>query len=127
MTLEDKKKAAELEPKVAEFAGKLKELTGKEIAVDVQWESFAGKMPAYNGLPRVFKDLVDGFTLLCADAIGKEAVAGKIAKLELAQANDKGVLSETGKVVDGTLRFDWDFSRMAILPKNLVKHLERQL
>jgi hypothetical protein len=127
MTLEDKKKAAELAPKVDEFAAKLKELSGAEIAVDVQWESFAGKMPAFNGLHKVLKDIQDGFQLLCADNLGKEAVTAKVKKLELAQANDKGVLSETGKITDGTLRFDWDFSRMAILPKNLVKHLEKQL
>jgi len=85
------------ENEFASFLAELKETVGKEVAVDVAWDTLAvdGMSHLYKECwPQVyFTPLVDALKAICSDDMGKEAISEELDKIVI--KNEGGVSSAT--------------------------------
>lgn len=128
MNLEERRETtAAQDNTIAPAQLRLTELTKQPLSLEVNWESFSGQAEALKKFLKFLPDLEKVFVALCADDFGIQAVQQKITKITFEQVKDKGVLTDTAKIVESTLSFHWDWSRMYIDPARLNKRLTQQL
>lgn len=113
------------ETEIPKWRAVFKEKTGTEIALEVDWGSFGETFSESKNLSssagdRIFKVVAKNFEKVCADSIGKQAVASAIKTIKLANRseNDSGTYSLTNGMfsislcfVSGALPTDSDITK----------------
>jgi hypothetical protein len=77
-----------------EFASKIKEVIGKELSIDVDWEQLAieERTHEYAGWSKIFfEPLIESLTNIAKDEMGKKALAEKVTNIKI--QNTSGSIS----------------------------------
>jgi hypothetical protein len=73
-----------------EFASKIKEVIGKELSIDVDWEQLAieERTHEYAGWSKIFfEPLIESLTNIAKDEMGKKALAEKVTNIKIQNTN----------------------------------------
>src|SRR5262245_1112012 len=91
MGLEEKRKIKEYQDKIVPQRRKeLTELTGADIAYEVDWDSFADDLTALNFFDNLaFHRINMAFRQLCTDDLAKDAVRAALQTIRLKNVKDK--------------------------------------
>jgi len=91
MGLEEKRKIKELQDTVVPNRRKeLAEITGCQIAYEIDWDSFASDLPALNFFDNLaFHRINMAFRQLCTDQLAKDAVKDVLKTIRLKNVKDK--------------------------------------
>ena len=131
MGLAEKRMLAQLRDEVApKYEGELREITGSEIAYDIDWDSFAGSMAAMGNLEdKALKPLSEIFRKITADKLGKEAVSEGVQSISLSHDKDapSNVADLTLKGGVLTVRWDWEGWAGSFFPGSVQEKIESML
>lgn len=130
MGLQEKRLAQEIKAeKLPAFEAKIKEITGSEIKVDIDWDTFT----AYDSYPLsrldiVFDDIASFLKKICSDELGKEALQEKLNVIKLTNTDDSSELKMElkDKVFDLKLQLAGS-SFGAYTDSQMVNYVEQQL
>ena len=120
--------------KYPELKKAIDDAAGFPVEMDVQWDTLALEGSSHLFLscfPKIyFQPLIDGFTSICKDDMGKEALKGALKKVVI--CNVKGKHSETGiTFANGILEIDHlqtsNVDNVKDRTKGVIKVLEKSL
>lgn len=94
-----------------QFQAELLALVGKEIPLDIRWDEFPAENSAdflMEGLQNCyFRPIIEGLKPICADAMGKEALAGVLKSIVIQNStNREDCPGQDISFVDGVLLID---------------------
>ncbi len=130
MGLQEKRLAKEIQAeKLPEFETKVKEITGSDIKVDIDWDTFT----AYDSYPLsrldiVFDDISSFLKKICADDLGKEALQEKLNTIKLTNTDNPEELKM--ELSDNVLSFKLQLAGSsfgAYTDSQIVSYVESQL
>ncbi|WP_375578538.1 hypothetical protein ABWH96_16125 [Marivirga tractuosa] len=130
MGLQEKRLAKEIQAeKLPEFEAKVKEITGSDIKVDIDWDTFT----AYDSYPLsrldiVFDDISSFLKKICADDLGKEALQEKLNTIKLTNTDNPEELKM--ELSDNVLSFKLQLAGSsfgAYTDSQIVSYVESQL
>ena len=90
---------------IPEVTERLKAAVGKDIVIEMNWDSFETEKQLREVQHQCLGRIADGIEKLCGDDMGKEALADVMTKLvvnNIAEAGDKKIaLADSALTVDG--------------------------
>lgn len=130
MGLAEKRLAQEIQnEKLPAFESKIKDISGYDIKVDIDWDTFT----AYDTYPLsrldiVFDDLTGFVKKICADDLGKEALKEKMSTIKLTNTENADDLKMefSGDVLDLRVKLAGD-SFSAYSDSQIASYVEGQL
>ena len=100
------------EETVPQYEKELREITGTEMVLDVDFKSFEEDVTAIQNLEsKCLKPLCDIFRAITIDDMGKEAVRESIRRVSLSHGTIADI--QTFTIVDGALKMPWDWKGWA--------------
>jgi hypothetical protein len=94
-----------------QFQAELTALVGKEVPLDIRWDEFETEISSENLMEGIqncyFKPVIEGLKPICADAMGKEALAGALKSITLQNSTKReDCPGEDISFTDGVLLID---------------------
>ena len=129
MGLAEKKVIRNLEENtIPDFLTKLKELSGKDIELDMNWASFQTEKQLLEVEYQVLGRICEGLQIIAQDDLGKEAINETINKIVVNNINDASAknisISDSVLTIDG----NWeDFSSGIFTSDDYAKKIEEEL
>ncbi|UII28315.1 hypothetical protein LVD15_07770 [Fulvivirga maritima] len=85
-----------------DYQKELNEVVGKELPIDIQWDTFNTDLNAIKFIPSVcLQRTVDAFKEICSDAIGKEAIQESVQTIVVHNIEPENAEANKSLVFDG--------------------------
>ena len=122
-----------------QFTSKLKEITKDEIVVETQWDKLSTAIEGYSdpqeSITTYFTNMfgetiLKSFQSICSDEMGRQALIGKVKRIQLTHTEDASSHGAGFKLNDNTLSLDMKFANVSEVQdrvEEMTKFLEKQL